>query len=1194
MFYTFFAKELKAALKQPMIYIFLALISLLTFAAVVSNNVSIGGAVGNVYKNAPHIISIYTIILSFFGLLTATAFFNNAALRDYANNFDEILFSAPLSKSGYFFGRFFGALVLSTIPLLGVFIGIIIGSYLGPIFNWISPDRIGGFQVMTFVKNYFIFILPNMFIAGAIIFGMANKWKSTVISFVGSLLIVIGYSVSSNVISDLENQSIAALVDVFGMQTYIIQTKYYTAIEKNTLNPIFSGLLLVNRAIWIGFAIIILLTSFFSFSFHKKNKKEKALKKKIETSNTVFTLPEIQQTFTMRTHWTHFKSFFFINFLSIFKNVTFKILLLFSLIILISNLISGYEYYGLQSYPVTYKIMDTIKSAAIFIFIIIIFFSGELIWRDRDYKINEVIDATPHTSIISLVAKTLSLVAIASILRIFFIICGILYQLAKGYYRIDLNTYILDFLYVDLSSYFIFSGIMILIQVLCKNKYIGYFISILLLFISDTLLYVLNIESNMMYIGGRPSLLFSDMNSFGPSLKRALWFNTYWLLLSTICLSIAGLLWNRGKMESFKNRVSVGLKQISTGYKIFFLGIITTWLFVAGFVYYNTQIVNKMLTADEIELSQVDYEKKYKKFEKINLPKLKDINYFVDIFPYKRNVIAKAKATLANESNTAIDSIHFNLHQNWETEILIPDSELVLDDKELGYQIYKLNKPLQPNQEIPIEINVKYLTKGFENNNELTSIVANGTFLNNITVFPNIGYSSGAELSDKNTRKKYGLPKKEIMPKLQANCSTHCMRNYISNGTSDFTCIETVISTTNDQIAIAPGTLVKKWTANNRTYFHYQIDHPSLNFVSFVSGKYKIKKRDWNGIPLEVYYDEKHPQNLDKMLDAVENSLTYYTKNFGPYMHDQCRIIEFPRYSTFAQAFPGTMPYSESFGFIVNLEDENKNNIVDAVIAHEMAHQWWAHQVIGADMQGATLFSEGFSEYASLMVMKKKSDTPMKMREFLKYDHERYLRGRSGELNKELPIYKVEANQQYIHYGKSSVALYALQDYIGEDKVNIAMRNFLNEFKYKKPPYPTSLDFLEYLEPQVPDSLNYLVTDLLKTITLYDNRIKEATYKKTSNGKYQISMKVATKKIRVDTIGVEKSIPINDWIDLGAFGDTDEKNLIFEKRVKITKPEMDFSFEIDTIPAKLAIDPKRLLIDRVYKDNSKTVEEISL
>ena len=188
-------------------------------------------------------------------------------------------------------------------------------------------------------------------------------------------------------------------------------------------------------------------------------------------------------------------------------------------------------------------------------------------------------------------------------------------------------------------------------------------------------------------------------------------------------------------------------------------------------------------------------------------------------------------------------------------------------------------------------------------------------------------------------------------------------------------------------------------------------------------------------------------------------------------------------------------------------------------------------------------------------------------------------------------LYKVE-NQMHIHYGKGSVILYALQDYIGEEKVNTAMRNFLEEFKYKKPPYPTSLDFMRHLDPQVPDSLKYLINDWFKEITLYDNRLTEASYQKQENGKYLITMYIKCAKIKADSMGNETPMQLNDWVDLGAFADSREEELLFVKRVKIDSPEMTFTFEIDSMPAKLAIDPYHLLIDRVYEDNIKAAEEV--
>ena len=260
-----------------MVYIFMFILGLMEFFATVSDNVQVGGAIGNVYRNSPYTLTIHITIFSIFSLLMAAAFFNNAALRDHNNEFNEILFTTPLSKPGYYFGRFFGALLIATLPLIGVFIGMLLGTALNSIFEWSDPERFGAFNLQMFLNNYLLFILPNMFLAGTVIFAMANKWKSTVISFVGGLVIIVAYIVAGSFASDVENETIAALTDMFGINTYSIETKYYTPIEKNTISPGFSGLLFINRLIWIGVGLTILLLSYFNFSFKKKNKKVKTM-----------------------------------------------------------------------------------------------------------------------------------------------------------------------------------------------------------------------------------------------------------------------------------------------------------------------------------------------------------------------------------------------------------------------------------------------------------------------------------------------------------------------------------------------------------------------------------------------------------------------------------------------------------------------------------------------------------------------------------------------------------------------------------------------------------------------------------------------------------------------------------------------------------------------------------------------------
>ncbi|WP_422860211.1 M1 family aminopeptidase [Flagellimonas sp. S174] len=1189
MFKTFFFSELKYTLRQPFVYVYIFIFALMAFFPVISDKVQIGGAIGSFHRNSPFTLTQYVTTLCLISLVMAIAFFNNAALRDYHNEFQEVLFSTPLGKSGYFFGRFFAALLVSTLPLLGVFVGMLMGTYTNAIFEWQDVNRFGPFYLDMFLNNYLLFILPNMFLAGTIIYALAHTWKSTVISFVGSLMIVVIYIISNTLTSDINNETIAGLLDVFAINTYDLETKYYTTFEKNTISPNFSGLLLHNRLLWFSFGVIVLLISYFKFSFRRKNKYVKIVLEDGLKEETIFESPRLSPTFMANTSWLQFKSFFYTDFLSILKSTTFKILFLFCAIILIVDLGRGFENLGLQSYPLTYKVLDSIEGkTTLFLVVIAIFFSGELIWRDRDAKINEVIDATAHTSFIAVAAKMVSLVFTAVILNLFFIAVGVGYQLLNGYTRIELDVYVLDFFYGNLPLFITFSGITILVQVMTGNKYVGYFIAILILFVFESVLQILEIRSIMLNVINGPRLQYSDMDGFGPGLKAALWYNLYWVLFSILGLLFAGAIWNRGVKRSVLERLKRAGKEVPKNYRVSTAIVAIVWLCFAGFVFYNTQVLNSYDSDGTKEQLAAAYEKKYGRYRNVISPKITDAKYHIDIFPSDRNVHVKAAIELTNASSRAIDSLHFYGKDNWDCSLDIPTSTIEYTDETYDYTIYKLDPPLQPGQKIVVKMDSRYITKGFKNHRGNTKIVNNGTFINNKDILPVMGYNHDLELNDYNTRREYGLPAKEGMPKLAKTLGEPHMRNYAFRGQSDFINVETIISTSKDQVAVAAGSLVNQWEEKDRKYYHYKIDTPSLNFYSFLSADYQIARRKWQGIDIEIYYDEKHDVNIEMMLDAVQRSLEYYTKNFGPYYHKQARIIEFPRYSKFAEAYPGTMPYSEALGFVMNLEDKTDNNVIDWVIAHEMAHQWWTHQLIGADMQGAKMLSESFAEYSSLMTLKRISGNPMKMRKFLKYNHDGYLGGRSSHREKELPLYKTE-NQGFIHYGKGSIALFALQDYIGEDKVNAAMKSLLEEYKYKGPPYPSSHDFLRHLEPQVPDSLKYLINDWFKKIIVYDNRLKDAHYTKLDNNKYAVTLEIESVKNESDSFGNESEVAIDDWIDVGFFMDDDEEQLYQQRRLKFDKEKTSVTILLDSLPVKAAIDPRHLLIDRRYSDNIKAI-----
>ncbi len=1194
MFWNIFRFEVRYWLKQPMIYIFLFVNALLIFGATSSDSVQVGGAVGNVNKNAPFVVENFYAVISIISLLMVTAFLNVAAARDFNFNTHQIIFSTPLKKSSFLMGRFFGAAFVSILPFLGVSIGNILCAMM----PWVDEARVGPTSASGHLMGLIVFIIPNILFAGAFIFAIAALTRSTIYSFIGTIILLVGYGIANGLVRDLKNEYLGTLIDPFGIRTFSVATKYWTVADKNTMSLGLTGIMLVNRLIWLAAAGLILAFTFVRFSFTEKSRGRKRRTqddKELRPSFGMFqALPAVTFSNTAAHQFKQFINQVRLDFSGILKSTAFIVIILAGIINMGSSMAfvtdSGY---GNKSFPVTYIIIDSIRGTLyLFLVAIITFYTGVLVWKERDAKVNDIYDALPFARWISPVSKFVAMVLIVLVILLVACLTGMVTQTLYGFYDFKPGEYIIELLVLDLLFFIYLIALSVFIHTTVNNRYIAYFIFIAFIIGNLFAWSAADVESNMVIFGGIPSHTYSDMNGLGPYIQGLTWFNIYWLLFSGLLIMTCILCWVRGKETAFRYRWSSARAAFSGRYRYITLLLLAGWLITAAFVFYNTKVLNQYTTSIAKEKLQAEYERRYKKYENINQPRITDIRYQIDLYPEKRNLQVKAQAMAHNAGSRAVDSLHFTMVDGFDIMIEIPGATVALDDQQHQYRIYRLQQPLQPGDSLRMTITSSYQCRGFENNVRFLQIEGNGSFFNNAEILPQIGYQSGNEIADKNRRKKCNLPERERMPALVRNCTDACMNTYLSNS-SDWVNVETVMSTAKDQVAVAPGSLLKEWTEGDRRFFHYRLDHQSMNFYSFISARYEVKRDKYKDIDLEVYYSKGHEYNVDKMMSSLKNSLKYYTENFGPYYHRQARIIEFPRYSSFAQAFPGTMPYSESIGFIANLEDPEDIDMVYYVVAHEMGHQWWAHQVIGANMQGATLLSETMAQYSALMVMEDMYGKEQ-MHKFLKYEMDRYLRSRGTETIKETPLLKVE-EQGYIHYRKGSVVMYYLKEMIGEDNINKALKDMIDSFAYRNPPYPNSYQLVDRFGYVTPDSLQYIVTDLFYDMTVFNNRALNASYKKLPDGKFEVTLQVQSEKFKADSLGKETRVPIHDWIEIGALAAPEDgkKNgkQLYSERIKMNADTSTFTFVVDQQPDKAGIDPNYYLVDRMPDNNLKDVDE---
>lgn len=1172
-----------------MLWIFLIINTLLVFGAVSSDNIQIGGGVGSVYKNAPSVIQSYYGMMSLLCLLMTTAFMNASANRDFSTGMHQFVFSSPIKKHHYFFGKFIGALTIAIIPLLGVSIGALIGPHM----PWAQPERYGPVIWSGHLQGILSFAIPNTIIAGVLLYSLAIVFRNNIVSFVGAMLILVFYVVSQGFTADIEKEWLANILDPFGFQPLSTLSKYKTIDEKNLTATALEGQFLINRLAWVGFSLILLLLMYTRFSFNTKKekvKKQNALKVAediIPVTSKVYAAPE-----SNRFSWNAFAHMIWFETKSIVKNQVFIIIVLIGLMNLIASLTSFTGNYGTARYPVTYNVVDVIRgSFYLFLVGIITFYTGVLVWKERDAKINEIQDATPARTGMFFGSKL-----IAMLISIFLVLCstivvGVIAQAFYSYTRFELQVYAQSLLLLDMMQFAFLVVIALFFHYLINNRYIAYFAFVAFVILNSFIWSVLELNSNMLEFGGIPSATYSDMNGFGPFVPGLIWFNIYWTLFSLlICIAIYAF-YVRGQETSFRFRKSFAYQRLrGQGFMMSSTGGL--FLLCAGFVYYNTEILNTYYSPKEMERRQKAYELEYKQYEGIAQPRWIKLDYEIDVHPYKRNLYSRITGMVVNKSQEPIKEFHFSMPTMPDTlSIDIAGAQLKLDDEKLNYRIYALDKPMMPGDTMEVRINLEKVTRGFENNVSFTSLTQNGTFFNNGNILPTFGYNRNYEISDKNKRIKLELPKRDRMPHLDENNHLARANHYISRD-ADWVEVNTTISTAADQIAVAPGSLINEWTKDGRKYYQYQLDKSSLNFYSFISARYEVAREKWNDIDLEVYYIKGHEYNVPNMLRSMAKSLEYFTENFGPYFHKQARIIEFPRYASFAQAFPGTMPYSEGIGFITDLRKVTEDDIdlVYYVVAHEMGHQYWAHQLIGAGMRGSEMLSESFSQYAALMVMEKEYGRD-KMKKFLRYEMNSYLNGRGGEFEAERPLMETE-NQGYIHYNKASVVLYYLKEMIGEENVNKALSKLLVDHGYKDPLYPTSIVAVNAFREVTPDSLQYLIGDLFENITLFSNRVVDTQYKQKGD-EYEVTLTTLSEKFYSDSLGRQSEVLLNDFIDIGIFAETQSKKvlgkpLVYE-RVKITKPENTFTFMVKEKPHQAGIDPYNYLIDRIPDDNVKRV-----
>ena len=1163
---------------------------LLLFTATMNGLVTPGDGVYT--NNTFHIIGI-TVMGGLIWLVMGASIAGEAAARDVKMRMDPLTFTTPVKKRNYLGGRFLAALTVNALLMISLPLGVLLSFY----FPGIDQGEMLPFRFWAYGSVCLWIVLPNAFIITALQFSLAALTRQVMTSYLVSLLLAIVAQVIAMAVAKLfGNWDLVKLLDPVGV-TGIIGSELatWTPTEKNTRLVTLEGLFLWNRIMWLGIATGLLWFSYSRFSFTNpvtnhwwgrfkwKAKTQPDAAEKTSVKPTAISVLPVERSFGFATYFHQTLTIAWASFTKIARHPVG--LTLVGVVALISALF-GYRImtqFEIPLFPTTQQVLDYLTNPVghlgtpwVVIPLLILYFTSELLWQERDAGLSDVADAAPVPDWVLFTGKFLGMCFIILAWTVLMMAGGLGMQVGLDYHKFEIGLYWQTLFGLQIIDYMLFALLAFVVHVVVNQKYISYLV-MLLVFLFMAFPATFKVEHHMLIFGADPGWQYTDMRGFGSTRLPFLWFKIYWFAWALLLAVAARLLWARGREKGWRYRVRA-LKLRFTSPTIWVAAIGVVLLFTSGsFVLYNTNVLNKYRSSTDVNELKAAYERRFKQYKNTLQPQLKATKLHVELYPEKQQVEIRSEYKLVNDNAVSIDTILLSSALGISpTAVKFNRGAMPLCiDKELGFQMYKLNQPLQPGDSLKLNFIVNDEQHGFSNNGTKNWVVKGGSYFTNYDLLPALGYQPSRELSDPMVRKEFKLVARPAIPSL------YDVEARNKRGLSDQNTFEATVGTTKDEIAIAPGALLTSWREGNRQYFHYKTDAPIGREVSILSAKYLVHESKWNEVAIRIYYHPGHAQNIGRMLRSVKASLAYFTEQFGPYPSGYITLVERAGNGGGATADAGIIYFGEQYALMHPDDSPAGFDLPYYILAHEVAHQWWGMaRLTPAPVEGAGVLIEGLAVYAGMQVLEMNYGDSH-LRQYVNYLHASYEMPRSLATPSLL-----QANESFLYYRKGGLALYALSKYIGKEKVNRALKALLQKRSLGEVLLPTTLDLFQELQNLTPDSLHYLLNDLFKQNTYWRLKTKNLAVAKTKDNNWQATLKVQAQKVVIDLAGTEKEVPMNDWLEVGIYEEGKGFNEpLYLQMHKIRSGEQVIKVIVPRKPQSGGIDPNFLMIDLRIDDN---------
>ncbi len=976
----------------------------------------------NLNVNSPYSIAQSIGMASLASVFVVAVFCANAVVRDRDYGFEEIVFTTAVEKFSFLFGRFAGSFLAAFTAFSACVAGMLAALLT-------HHDRVGPVSLVPYAWALFVLVLPSMLVIAVVLFAIATLTRSVLASVVGAVAIYVLYFVAAAFTNSplmaaatpgAHDSGAAALLDPFGLSAFFAQARYWTPALRNTRLIALEGSFLANRLLWLAVAVAGWLTVYRRFSFRVVSPSKPLARGDATDAAPVVTTPlRAARAATSPSDSAASLARLRLELRSFLGSIPFVLLALLWFVLAFALLIAevtGGEY-GSALYPSMGFLLSALQQPLGLVgAVIIVYYSAEIVWRERATGIAEILGATAASSGVFVVAKWIVLALLTLVLMASGFAAAIAVQVVRGYVHPQPSV-LLGFAWFAGLPLVLLAAAAVFIQSVVPQKYAGMLATLALAVIAQAGdAFGLH---PLLRPFGPPGVRYSEMNGFGDYAAPFHAFAALWATLAAVALWWATTRWRSTKADRSRTSTRVVL----AGCALVLAG--------AAWIFYETNVRHVYMSPRAAARWRAAYEKTYSGASTAAAPHITAVAADVALFPKARRYRISGRDQLANDSGRAIATMLVTLPREADVvRLAVEGATLSKADTRFGTYTYRFDEPLPPGGKTTMTFDVRYDESGLRADPPDESITGNGSFVIGQRTFPRIGYRHEYEIDDASERKKQGLP---------ARPETSETDVALDAGWIDF---DATVSTDADQLAVTSGRLLSDSARGARRYLHYRSDRPIHDSFIFASARYAVTTAMAGAVKITIAYHPAHGANVDRILRAAEKSIALFERSYGPYPHRDLKIVEAAAYWPFGGlAMPDTVFLSESRTFLIDARDPRRLDLLARRTAHEVAHQWWGQYVTPAERAGAAVIVESLAKYSELRLLEALYG-PSAVDESLEQERDRYARGRVRDTLPEVPLARV-TNQEYLYYGKGAIVMHAISNLLGVDRFDAVLRDFV-------------------------------------------------------------------------------------------------------------------------------------------------------